>query len=69
MAMLLCQGIESIIFSYIFQHVYCQTTYTLFMDHSKHLLPTRCEVSGVLGVGSISVAIRPSCQDVTNTAL
>ena len=28
------------------------------------LLPTRREEKGVLGVGSIPVAILPSCQDV-----
>ena len=31
------------------------------------LLPTRSEERGVLGVGSIPVAILPSCQDVKRT--
>ena len=35
----------------------------------NNLLPTGSEERGVLGVGSISVAILPSCQDMKNVAL
>ena len=34
-----------------------------------HLLPTGSEERGVLGVGSIPVAILPSCQDMKTIAL
>ena len=34
-----------------------------------YLLPTRSEERGVLGVGSIPVAILPSCQDMKTIAL
>ena len=34
-----------------------------------HLLLSGSEESGVLGVGSIPVAILPSCQDMKNIAL
>ena len=36
---------------------------------SKPLLPTRSEEREVLGVGSIHVAILPSCQDIKIIAL
>ena len=34
-----------------------------------NLLPTGSEERGVLGVGSIPVAILPSCQDIKTIAL
>ena len=34
-----------------------------------HLLPTRSKERGVLGIGSIPVAIPPSCQDMKTIAL
>ena len=37
--------------------------------HHNVLLPTGSEERGVLGVGSVPVAILPSCQDVINIAL
>ena len=37
--------------------------------HTPHLLPTGSEERGVLGVGSIPVAILPSCQDMKTTDL
>ena len=33
------------------------------------LLPTRSEEKGVLGIGSVPVAILPSCQDIKPIAL
>ena len=33
------------------------------------LLPTGSEERGVLGIGSIAVAILPSCQDMETVAL
>ena len=43
------------------------------IDHSYHvlndLLPIGSEERGVLGVGSIPVAILPSCQNVKTFAL
>ena len=37
--------------------------------HFENLLPTGSEQRGVLGVGSIPVAILPSCQDMKTIAL
>ena len=37
--------------------------------HSGHLLPTGSEESEVFGVGSIPVAILPSCQYMINIVL
>ena len=36
---------------------------------TKHLVPTRSEERGVLGIGSIPIAILPTCQDVKDIAL
>ena len=41
-------------------HVYCIVI---------HLLPTKIEERGVLGVGSIPFAILPSCEDMKPIAL
>ena len=37
--------------------------------NSMHLLPIESAEKGVLGVGSIPVAILPSCQDMKTIAL
>ena len=39
------------------------------IEEKQYLLPTRGEERGVLGVGSVPVAILPSCQDAKNIAL
>ena len=39
------------------------------VERVRNLLPTGSEEREVLGVGSILVAILPSCQYMTNTAL
>ena len=36
---------------------------------NRQRLPTGCEDRGVLGIGSIPVAILPSCQDTKTSAL
>ena len=38
-------------------------------DDLRILVPTGSDKMGVLGVGSIPVAILPSCQDIKNIAL
>ena len=42
---------------------------SLLRMHQMFLLPTGSEVRGVLGVGSIPVAILPSCQNMKTFAL
>ena len=51
---------------------YCFICYELILSCSWtciHLLPTISEGRGVLGVGSIPVAILPSCQGMKSIAL
>ena len=52
--------------------VYCHTPLLLKTVSTIYffiLLPTRSEVKGVLGFGSIPVATLPSCQDMQTIAL
>ena len=55
---------------HIISHIWLKLSHNLSHYHVKrHLLPTGSEVRGVLGVGSIPVAILPSRQVMKTIAL
>ena len=50
-------------------HKVMMCTLEVFLYKYNNLLPTGSEERGVLGVGSIPVAILPSCQDIKNDCI